>query len=385
MFIKNFIITRKQDNSHLALINHHLNMVDKYQKHPFIYLSTIDMKSGILHDGKTVIDQIIIHSHQNHSVSLISKKSNQCYQSIPLQKQQIASRFYSSQHHHHEWTRFNLKIISEPNFTIYDYQKLNEQTDNAIIHLFWWQANDFINLGDELNLYITAFLSQKIIRKTTIEHTDLLGIGSILDWATPREKPYPVWGSGTLAPHRLNNALYQPALLRGPLTHATFNNPDFNIPYGDPALISDRIWTNSIHKKYDWGLIIHHSHYQKLWVQHLIKNTSNIIFIDITNPDIDEFFQQLKSCKAIASSSLHGLILADSYHIPNIWLWDHNLHEGGKWKFFDYFAGIHRTEIDSFTPSQLQNLDQLSTNTMNFSYFDKLEKIKNEIIDSFPL
>ena len=50
------------------------------------------------------------------------------------------------------------------------------------------------------------------------------------------------------------------------------------------------------------------------------------------------------SCKAIISSSLHGLICSDAYNIPNVWLDEFKLQEGD-FKFKDYFASQGREYV----------------------------------------
>ena len=63
------------------------------------------------------------------------------------------------------------------------------------------------------------------------------------------------------------------------------------------------------------------------------------------------------SCKCIISSSLHGLICADAYSIPNVWLDEHKLPEG-HFKFMDYFSSQNRTNV------RLNTLDEFSEDTL---------------------
>ena len=58
---------------------------------------------------------------------------------------------------------------------------------------------------------------------------------------------------------------------------------------------------------------------------------------------------QLCACRAVVSSSLHGLVCADAYGRPNVWLNEHPLPEG-ELKFHDYFESQGRT------PTQLRSL-----------------------------
>ena len=51
---------------------------------------------------------------------------------------------------------------------------------------------------------------------------------------------------------------------------------------------------------------------------------------------IEQFVDELVSCEMIFSSSLHGLIIADAYNIPNRRVIFGNKLIGGDFKFNDY-------------------------------------------------
>ena len=50
-------------------------------------------------------------------------------------------------------------------------------------------------------------------------------------------------------------------------------------------------------------------------------------------------------CEMTASSSLHGLIVSDAYHVPNVWICLNSETGGGEFKFKDYYAGVQRDFI----------------------------------------
>ena len=66
-----------------------------------------------------------------------------------------------------------------------------------------------------------------------------------------------------------------------------------------------------------------------------------------TNP-WENVIDSIVSCKAVVSSSLHGLICSDAYSIPNLWLDEFKLQKGD-FKFKDYFV----PKIDSTKKSHL--------------------------------
>lgn len=57
--------------------------------------------------------------------------------------------------------------------------------------------------------------------------------------------------------------------------------------------------------------------------------------------DWHDFIDQICSCEIILSSSLHGIIIADAYQIPNIWITlTHQEHPDDNFKFKDYFLSV---------------------------------------------
>src|SRR5690606_18631551 len=158
-----------------------------------------------------------------------------------------------------------------------------------------------------------------------------------------------------------------------------------NVVYGDPGLLSSTIWPEVKEKKFDWGIIVHFSQENQHWVKNILKNTPNSILISVKNNDMNNLMSTISACRNIASTSLHGLVVADSYCIPNYWLWDNNLHKGGQWKFFDYFAGIKRKNIDNIDPKTISSLSSLNQATSEFKYFDNIYDIQQRILKTFPL
>ena len=79
------------------------------------------------------------------------------------------------------------------------------------------------------------------------------------------------------------------------------------------------------------------------------------------------FMEQLNSCDYILSSSLHGLIFADSYNIPNLWVRFGSKVDGDGFKYRDYYEGVKK---------KAQCIDLSSEIDMKM--------IENEIFPCFP-
>ena len=260
------------------------------------------------------------------------------------------------------------------------------------IKLFWWRGGDFINFGDEMNPHIVNYVTGKKIIKSEAYNSELFAIGSVLHRTQENKsrilkkitsEKFFVWGTGTLEPINLKaENILDVSLLRGPLTASLFKNSSKVINYGDPGLLSSEVWKVNNNKSYKWGLIVHHSQYHKDWIKKFI-NQGNILFIDIKDPDLKNIMFKINQCNFIASSSLHGLIVADSYNIPNFWLWDENLHRGAEWKFMDYFLSVKRDLYTKYNPNLLNSLDDINLEE-DFQYLKDIEKVKRIIFDSFP-
>lgn len=377
-----------KSNSVLKLVDGEPMMVriGKSMKSPVINIAVFNESIGFLYTKDRIILQVFVEKQQ-HGYALKSGESY--FSSRPLDTNQDKSTFLDNRKSVKAWEIFDLDNTKDSINEVM-IQKLlyfNSKCAQDILNVFWYRNSKFLNFGDELNPYIISFLSKKQVNRVRTIDSELVGIGSILDWFPTRETPYKVWGSGTLSPSNiLSDDMYQVSLLRGPLTASLFNSfGHYN--FGDPGLLSSDIWIDNNEKKYDWGLIAHINQFHEPWVKSLLENTPNSIFIDVTHENMDELMKQISSCKRIASASLHGLVVADSFNIPNMWLWGGNIHRGGQWKFFDYFAGINRKNVDNVNPATLSSLNTLNSklDKSDFKYFDRIESIKSRIKSSFPL
>jgi hypothetical protein len=61
--------------------------------------------------------------------------------------------------------------------------------------------------------------------------------------------------------------------------------------------------------------------------------------IDVSRPPW-EVIRQIGRCRIVLSQSLHGLIVADAFNIPNLWIAPAQHMQGGDYKFMDYFSTL---------------------------------------------
>jgi pyruvyltransferase len=213
-----------------------------------------------------------------------------------------------------------------------------------IVNLRHWTYSDTIqNFGDALSPYIVSRLlgPQHTLVCNESGDVTLFGIGSWLHYCTDGAH---VWGTGvrTNPPEELdathNYRHLHVHAMRGPLTRDFLLQRGIACPevYGDPALLLPRYFNKRPlkHLKGKVGIVPHCSQVG----QHVSDERYEVI-----NPlgDVEVIAHKILSCRAIISASLHGLVVADAYGIPNVWLRT-ELSEGTL-KFMDYFASQGRT------------------------------------------
>lgn len=199
------------------------------------------------------------------------------------------------------------------------------------------------NWGDALNPVLVELLSgKKSIHLEGRHHDRFMVIGSILDGANERSE---VWGSGFIREGG-STIGHPPAVhaVRGPLSRALLLKQGVDCPeiYGDPALLLPLFFNPDVPKHYSVGIIPHYIDKDSEWLERY-RHDPQVLIIDIES-GIQNFVRSVKSCRAILSSSLHGLICADAYNIPNTWVQFSDDVEGGSFKFRDYRLSISAGE-----------------------------------------
>ena len=163
----------------------------------------------------------------------------------------------------------------------------------------------------------------------------------MIGWANNHYNNIHVLGSGirTERDEINKNTKMKIHSVRGPLTKQYLEKYNYHVSsnYGDPALLLPNFYNpNKISLcKNKIGVVGHLTNFHKY-------NSIPDHYIMI-NPtwNWEKVVDYICSCDIILSSSLHGLIIADAYNIPNIWLDEFPLHEG-HFKFKDYFLSQNR-------------------------------------------
>jgi pyruvyltransferase len=219
--------------------------------------------------------------------------------------------------------------------------------------------NTVPNWGDHINPYIIEKMTGKTILQSTFGWSEhLLAIGSILRNANRNSI---VWGSGFISKtSKFRGAPKKIAAVRGPLTgqrliELGYKNPEI---YGDPALLMPRFYKPEILKQHKIGLVAHYAEKNDAVVEYL--TSLGVYPVDIQLP-VEAFVDELCKCETIISSSMHGLIAADAYGIPNRWLMLSDKLVGGEFKFHDYYNSIGVFNESPVKTPELFSSDNLET------------------------
>ncbi len=262
------------------------------------------------------------------------------------------------------------------------------------IRLFYWSSAVFEkkakeNYGDILSAYIvskisgkeTTFYNAPASRKKIFKRSYLMAIGSILQYATDRAT---VWGSGIISQVDTPGAATYCAV-RGPLSRKRILELGHSCPevYGDPALLLPELYNPEVLKTHDLGIIPHYVDYKRVQESY----GDSLPIIDLMTDDFLATTDQILSCKAIVSSSLHGVIVAHAYGIPAIWIRFSDKLSGDNTKYADYFLSVG---LEPYTA-------QLCTETFTASYFldlirqlpslptsKKVKEVASQLEKAFP-
>lgn len=237
--------------------------------------------------------------------------------------------------------------------------------------------NNIINLGDQLSPIIYEWiLKEKNIIDESENITNFLSVGSILEADFFREDSV-VWGTGIHYLEDISRIAYEVhdryldiRAVRGPITRKALAYAGYICPYiyGDPVILMPLIYSPDVNIKIEDVRLIQHINFKKTNV--------NVKEIDISTKDYKRAINEIVCSKKIISSSLHGIILAESYGIPAIFLSDSNNRE--LIKYYDWYKSTNRENIQiAYSIEEALHMKPMP--------LPDLTNMQHKIIDAFPV
>lgn len=219
------------------------------------------------------------------------------------------------------------------------------------IKLYWCRGKGrdnphLQNFGDYLSPLLVELLSGRKVRHAPVHRADLIAIGSVLGrerkarrFGLPRRLH--IWGTGTGCENETFSGRHYYHAVRGQLTLAKIKNGPEELVLGDPGLLAPMVLSEGERrpeKRYRIGLIPHYADQHEPTVGELRKSLPGVEVIDVYGA-VRSVVAEIARCDFVLSSSLHGLIVADAFGIPNQWLF---LSRGriSEYKFADYYTAF---------------------------------------------
>jgi hypothetical protein len=199
---------------------------------------------------------------------------------------------------------------------------------------FWLQIDNF---GDKLTPWLVWKVTGEAARFADISEPGkkLMAAGSILSYA---RQGCVVWGSGALSLREsiANNADFR--AVRGPASRKLILEQGGQCPeiYGDPGLLLP-CWIPRGPTQYKLAIVPHFVDYERaldLW-----GHRRDVVIVNLRG-GVEPVTKTIIRCEAVASSSLHGLVVAMAYGIPHVRLVLSDKIAGDGLKYEDFYAGL---------------------------------------------
>jgi len=166
--------------------------------------------------------------------------------------------------------------------------------------------------------------------------------------------------------------------VRGPCSRKKLLEAGIPCPeiYGDPALLLPKFHDPEVHKTHKVGIIPHFVDKDSDCLK-AYKHMDGVRLIDVENPNPLQFIEHVKSCEHILSSSLHGLIVADAYNVPSVWIKMSDDILGGAFKFIDYFKSVGREDEAPILVSDISDVFEFARNRKSYCLDIDLQKLQD--------
>ncbi len=265
-----------------------------------------------------------------------------------------------------------------------------------MIRLHYCRANNF---GDAMNPILIERLTGKKCKYAGKSTAQIVGIGSILNGFTrPRfgkrikdlfTLPTNIWTSGFIKEVDYKENFRKNihfAAVRGKITKERIEKivgKKIDMALGDGGLLFNRLLDIAPKKKYKIGFTPHVEDLDNPLFNKLIDEIPHSILINFRDEPLT-VLKQIAECEFVLSTSMHGLIAADSFGIPNQWLTVSNKLTGGEYKFKDYYSVFNITP-KALTADDVKNLNQNQIEDLANQYkinYTQVEEVQNDLLEA---
>jgi len=256
------------------------------------------------------------------------------------------------------------------------------------LRLFWYRAEQ--NFGDAISATVVGHVAGRAVKWAGHGTCEMYALGSLMKsvathQTAPRDngrKPF-LWGTGAMSslPSTAFRHHVRVALLRGPVTAALLGRDDR--VFGDPGLLIEDAMGRTPTREDIVGLVPHMHFADDPRLRQIAADNPRLKLIDVRDEAPLSVVREIASCAHVISQSLHGLITADAFGIPNTWLDPSGIHGSAMLKFHDYAAGIERV---LGTPIDVMQINTVAARapTGKLAYAAGVSASKEALYASFP-
>lgn len=222
-----------------------------------------------------------------------------------------------------------------------------------IVPTFWWDGHP--NFGDMLTPWLLPrYGIVPVYREPRVAR--LIGVGSLIEFVD-RDFAGALWGTGLMRDiaHPLPNATM--LALRGPLT-AERLGATVEPTYGDPGILVAR---HIAPPPPDGRIaVVPHGHHRDNQRLAGMVRSADARVVNV-HQGAARAVREIAAARAVVTTSLHGLITADSYGIPAVWTTLDPPLTGGDFKFRDYEATVTPGRSRYVPFEDVESLDSLTS------------------------
>lgn len=243
------------------------------------------------------------------------------------------------------------------------------------------------NFGDYMSPLIVEAVSGRQVEYAPLSRADLMAIGTILAKEKKAKffgfkRKIHVWGSGCGHEGESFSGRHCYHAVRGAETLRRIEGDVGAVALGDPGLLAPLLLKKAVAKQYKIGFIPHYVDKTLPVVVEFIEKNKQVRFIDVHKPPI-QVIEEIAACEFIISSSMHGLIVADAFKVPNV-----RIKLSGRikseLKYDDYYSAFGILQ-----PKPLE-LDELSDSVRRVDFYSEkynrpgLVDVADRLVKSFP-